>query len=59
MTMMFGAYLCIVSDASRLEQLSNGLCDASDKDEVIHQLSTFFTGGVQIPHAGLRSDIKR
>jgi hypothetical protein len=45
MVAMIGAYLYVVSDPSRLEQLSNGLCDAKDQDEVIRQLSTFFTGG--------------
>jgi AcrR family transcriptional regulator len=45
MTMMIGAYLYIAADASRLEQLSNGLCDASDENEVIRQLSAFMTGG--------------
>ena len=45
MVAMIGAYLYVVSDPSRLEQLSNGLCDVKDQDEVIRQLSTFFTGG--------------
>ena len=38
-------YLYIVSDESRLEQLSGGLCDARDQGEVILQISTFLTGG--------------
>ena len=45
MVMMIGAYLYIVSDESRLEQLSSGLCDARDQGEVILQISTFLTGG--------------
>ena len=49
MVMMIGAYLYIVSDASRLEQLSNGLCDANDQEDVIRQLSAFLTGGFKYP----------
>lgn len=49
MTMMIGAYLYIVSDASRLEQLSNGLCDINDRNEVIRQLSAFLTAGFKGP----------
>lgn len=49
MVAMIGAYLYLVSDASRLEQLSNGLCDANDQEEVIRQLSTFFSGGFKYP----------
>lgn len=45
MVMMIGAYLYIVSDANRLEQLSGGLCDAKDEEEVIHQISSFLTAG--------------
>jgi AcrR family transcriptional regulator len=45
MVMMIGAYLYIVSDESRLEQLSSGLCNARDQEEVIRQISTFLTGG--------------
>lgn len=47
--MMIGAYLYIVSDASRLEQLSNGLCKANDQEEVIRQLSSFLAGGFKFP----------
>lgn len=43
--MMIGAYLYIVSDAIRLQQLSNGQCDTKDQEEVIRQISTFLTGG--------------
>lgn len=49
MTMMIGAYLYIVADASRLEQLSNGSCNATDKDEVVRQLSAFLAGGFKSP----------
>jgi hypothetical protein len=49
MVMMIGAYLYIVSDESRLEQLSGGLCDARDQREAIRQISTFLTGGFTTP----------
>jgi hypothetical protein len=49
MVMMIGAYLYIVSDESRLEQLSGGLCDAKDQGEVIRQISTFLSGGFTKP----------
>jgi AcrR family transcriptional regulator len=45
MTMMIGAYLYVVSDPTRLEQLSDGACDASDQDEMLRQFLSFFTGG--------------
>jgi AcrR family transcriptional regulator len=48
-TMMIGAYLYIVSDASRLEQLSNGSCNINDHDEVMRQLSAFLTAGFKGP----------
>ena len=49
MTMMLGAYLYVVSDPNRLDQLSGGLCNADDPDEVIRQLSTFLAGGFKAP----------
>lgn len=49
MTMMIGAYLYVASDPYRLEQLSDGTCRADDEAEVIHQFSTFFTGGFNYP----------
>lgn len=47
--MMIGAYLYIVSDARRLEQLSDGLCDVTDQEEAIRQLLAFLTGGFKYP----------
>lgn len=47
--MMIGAYLYIVSDARRLEQLSDRLCDVTDQEEVIRQLLAFLTGGFKYP----------
>jgi AcrR family transcriptional regulator len=60
MVMMIGAYLYIVSDESRLEQLSGGLCDAGDQGEVIRQISAFLTGGFKNPLdiEGIRSTEK-
>jgi AcrR family transcriptional regulator len=49
MTMMIGAYLYVISDPNRLEQLSNGQCDAKDPDELVRQLTAFFTGGFMAP----------
>jgi AcrR family transcriptional regulator len=49
MTMMIGAYLYVISDPNRLEQLSDGACTADDEAQVIHQFSTFFTGGFKYP----------
>ena len=47
--MMIGAYLYVVSDESRLEQLSGGLCDTHSEAEVLHQLTAFLTGGFEQP----------
>ncbi len=47
--MMIGAYLYIVSDARRLEQLSTGTCSANDQQEVIRQITAFMTGGFKYP----------
>lgn len=47
--MMIGAYLYIVSDADRLRQLSNGLCDANEQEETIRHISAFLTGGFKYP----------
>lgn len=49
MTMMIGAYLYVLSDPTRLEQLSDGSCDASDHDEMLRQFLSFFTGGFKSP----------
>lgn len=49
MTMMIGAYLYVISDPTRLEQLSNGSCDASDHEEMLRQFLSFFTGGFKSP----------
>lgn len=49
MTMMIGAYLYVIADPYRLEQLSDGTCSADDEEEVIRQFSTFFTGGFESP----------
>jgi hypothetical protein len=49
MTMMIGAYLYVISDPNRLEQLSNGRCDAKDPDELVRQFTAFFTGGFMAP----------
>jgi AcrR family transcriptional regulator len=49
MVMMIGAYLYVVSDPNRLEQLSDGHCDAEDQAEVIRQVCAFLTGGFKYP----------
>ena len=49
MVMMIGAYLYVVSDSNRLEQLSDGHCDAEDQAEVIRQVCAFLTGGFKYP----------
>jgi AcrR family transcriptional regulator len=54
MTMMIGAYLYVVSDPTRLAQLSDGSCDAGDHDEMLRQFSSFFTGGFRAPLDGSR-----
>lgn len=47
--MMIGAYLYVISDASRLEQLSGGAAGIDLEDEVVRQLTAFFTGGFKNP----------
>jgi AcrR family transcriptional regulator len=49
MVMMLGAYLYIVADAARIEQLSEGRCHIGEKDEVLRQLTAFLTGGFKHP----------
>ena len=49
MTLMIGAYLYVISDPTRLEQLSDGSCDASDHEEMLRQFLSFFTGGFKSP----------
>jgi AcrR family transcriptional regulator len=49
MTMMIGAYLYVISDPARLEQLSDGACDARDYDEMLQQFLSFFAGGFKAP----------
>jgi AcrR family transcriptional regulator len=49
LVMMIGAYLYVISDASRLEQLSGGASDTNTEDEVVRQLTAFFTGGFRQP----------
>src|SRR5581483_1204270 len=44
--MMIGAYLYIVSDESRLEQLSGGESNAHDEATIIREMCAFFTGGI-------------
>jgi len=51
MVMMLGAYLYIVADASRLEQLSDGRCHVGEQEEVMRQLMAFLTGGFKFPLA--------
>jgi AcrR family transcriptional regulator len=49
MTMMIGGYLYVSSDPARLEQLSDGACNASDHEEMLRQFLSFFTGGFKSP----------
>jgi AcrR family transcriptional regulator len=49
--MMIGAYLYLVSDSSRLEQLSGGRCKVNNAGELIEQLSAFMAGGFRQPLA--------
>ena len=41
--------LYVVSDPTRVEQLSDGACDASDQDEMLRQFLSSFTGGFTSP----------
>jgi AcrR family transcriptional regulator len=53
--MMIGAYLYVLSDESRLEQLSDGECDAANEEELLRQISNFLFGGFN-SEVGERAD---
>ena len=47
--MMIGAYLYVLADPSRLEQLSGGTSDVRSEEEVVRELTAFLAGGFQHP----------
>jgi AcrR family transcriptional regulator len=46
-TLMIGAYLYGFSNTHRLEQLAGDVCDPDDTEEVLDQVATFVTGGLE------------
>lgn len=46
-TLMIGAYLYAFSNTHRLEQLAGDVCDPDNTDEVLDQVATFVTGGLE------------
>jgi AcrR family transcriptional regulator len=46
MAMIIGAYLFVHSDAHRLDKMSNGVCNATDLDEMLAQMTAFAVGGL-------------
>lgn len=45
-----GAYLYAASDTNRLEEISGGLCNTDDTDELARQVTSFVTGGFIGPY---------
>jgi AcrR family transcriptional regulator len=48
-TLMVGAYMYAFSDTHRLEQLAKDVCNPNDPDEILEQITTFVTGGLEAP----------
>lgn len=42
---MVGAFYSLISHVARVEELSDGLCDSSDIDQVLNELIPFLVGG--------------
>ena len=53
---MIGAYLVVVSQGGRIEDLSGGLCDSRDIDSAIQHLVAFIVAGFQAPDPTRRGD---
>src|SRR5687767_14401629 len=49
MVLMIGAYLYAHSDAHRLAEMSGGVCDPDDLDEMLEQITAFVVGGLMAP----------
>jgi AcrR family transcriptional regulator len=49
MVLMIGAYLYAHSDAHRLAEVSQGVCDPDDLDEMLEQITSFVVGGLMAP----------
>ena len=49
MVLMIGAYLYAHSDAHRLAEVSRGVCDPNDLDEMLEQITAFVAGGLMAP----------
>ena len=49
MVLMIGAYLYAHSDAHRLAEVSRGVCDPDDLDEMLEQITAFVVGGLMAP----------
>ena len=48
-TLMVGAYMYAFSDTHRLEQLASDVCNPNDADEILEQITTFVSGGLEAP----------
>src|SRR5690606_5141241 len=48
-TLVVGAYLYAFSDTHRLEQLSLGICNPEDSEEILNQATAFIVGGLEAP----------
>jgi AcrR family transcriptional regulator len=49
-----GIFSFINSDIHRLEEISQGLCDSDDAEEMLAQAKAFILGGMKVPDARLR-----
>jgi AcrR family transcriptional regulator len=60
-TLMVGAYMYAFSDTHRLEQLAQDVCNPDDADEILEQITTFVSGGLEAPvtRAGNGSECDR
>lgn len=46
-TLMVGAYMYAFSDTHRLEELAHDVCNPDDADEILEQVTSFVTGGLE------------
>ena len=49
MMFMIGTYLYMISDVSRLDELSDGAFNTANQDEVLERMVQFLKGGICAP----------
>ncbi|WP_142849915.1 TetR/AcrR family transcriptional regulator [Telmatospirillum sp. J64-1] len=59
LTLMIGAYMYAFSDTHRLEELAEGICDPTDTNEILEQITNFVVGGLTAPTRPVGAPPKR